>query len=79
MDICHDRERQRFVINLEADEAVLEYQWLSDSEVNFSRTYVPNRFRGQGYAEGLVKTGLAWARGQQLHVEASCWYVRDFL
>ena len=79
MDVQHDAEQQRFVLELEVDEAVLEYQWLSDNSVNFSRTYVPFHARGKGYAEELVRVGLGWAKQQQLSVAASCWYVKQHL
>ena len=42
-------------------------------------TFVPESLRGQGIAEKLVRTGLAWAREQGYQIEASCWYVRRFL
>ena len=77
--VVHQPEQQRFVIELDAGEAVLEYQLLAANGVDFSRTYVPFSARGRGHAEKLVREGLAWAGGQQLVVQASCWYVRKFL
>ena len=81
MDIKHDSEKQTFFIELGATSAVLEYRLFYGEEhgVDFTRTYVPSEFRGQGYAEALVKHGLNWAKQQELNVQASCWYVKRFL
>lgn len=79
MDIQHNPDKQCFTIALGHISAVLEYRLLSEQNVDFTRTYVPSEFRGQGYAEALVKQGLAWAEQQRLKVQASCWYVRGFL
>ncbi|MEH6469005.1 MAG: GNAT family N-acetyltransferase [Porticoccus sp.] len=84
MNISHNSDEQAFVMALGNTQAVLQYSLLPasadrDSGVDFTRTYVPSEFRGQGYAEALVKHGLNWANQQGLKVQASCWYVRDFL
>ncbi|MFC3851929.1 GNAT family N-acetyltransferase [Salinispirillum marinum] len=74
----HQPERHRFVIALGDDEAVLEYL-RQGGMVDFVRTFVPESGRGQGVAETLVRTGLAWARAEELSVSASCWYVEKWL
>jgi predicted GNAT family acetyltransferase len=84
MNISHNSDEQAFVIALGDTQAILQYSLLpastgGGSGVDFTRTYVPSAFRGQGYAETLVKYGLNWADQQGLKVQASCWYVRDFL
>lgn len=84
MNISHNSDQQAFVIALGDTQAILKYSLLPTStggsgSVDFTRTYVPSEFRGQGYAEALVKHGLNWAHQQGLKVQASCWYVRDFL
>jgi len=81
MDIIatHQPELHRFVARIEGDEAVLEYRLLPDNGIDFTRTFVPEALRGQGIAEKLVRTGIAWAREQEYEVQASCWYVTRFL
>ena len=82
MDINHDPDEKVFFVNLDNASAVLEYRLLEDGSkpgVDFTRTYVPSEFRGQGHAEALVKHGLKWAKQQGFMVQASCWYVRRFL
>ncbi|MCJ2377688.1 N-acetyltransferase [Vibrio sp. ZSDZ34] len=76
--IVHQKERQRFVIEKAGFECVLEYK-LTDSGINFTRTFVPDVFRGQGLARQLVDAGLAWASEEQLDIEADCWYVAKIL
>lgn len=77
--VTHHPERHCFVSRHGDHEAVLDYRLLSDRGINFHHTYVPEALRGQGVAEALVRTGLAWARKEGLRIEASCWYVQRFL
>jgi len=80
MEIRHQAERQRFVLELEDGEAVLDYRLLPGGRtIDFSHTYVPPALRGRGIAEKLVRSGLAWAREQGYEIQASCWYVQRFL
>ena len=78
-NIEHQSEQSRFIININDDAAVLEYQLLDNNILDFTRTYVPFRHRGQGHAEALVHAGLAWANNQGFTLQASCWYVDKFL
>jgi predicted GNAT family acetyltransferase len=81
MDIIttHQPDQYRFVSQVDGDEAVLEYRLLPDDGIDFTRTYVPEALRGQGIAEKLVRTGVAWAREQGYEMQASCWYAKRFL
>jgi predicted GNAT family acetyltransferase len=78
-NIEHQADQQRFCIAIGDDEAVLEYKLLDEHTLDFTRTYVPFRHRGQGHAEALVHAGLAWANTQGYSIKASCWYVDKFL
>lgn len=78
--ISHHQDDQRFVIELANDEdAVLEYRFIDATHIDFTRTYIPPSMRGKGIARELVNHGLNWAREQQLHIHASCWYVKRIL
>ncbi|MEZ5529847.1 MAG: GNAT family N-acetyltransferase [Porticoccaceae bacterium] len=79
IEIVHDAAQQRFTIELEHGEAVLEYQLLPNQTMNFYRTYVPGEYRNHGLAEKLVRAGLAWANHQGYTIRASCWYAQKFL
>lgn len=76
--IVHQNEQQRFVLQLDGTQAVLDYA-LTGNSINFHHTFVPPEFRGKGLAEKLVRHGLAWARAQQYQLNASCSYVQKFL
>lgn len=78
-DIQHQADQQRFYIAINDNEAVLEYQLLDEHTLDFTRTYVPFKYRGQGHAEALVHAGLDWAKQQNYTIKASCWYVDKFL
>lgn len=56
----------------------LEYTLLNN-HINFTHTYVPFRLRGKGFAEALVKTGLTWAKENNLSIQTSCWYVEKYM
>ena len=75
----HQPQQHRFVTQLDGQEAVLEYRLLPDNGIDFTRTFVPKALRGQGIAEKLVRTGIAWAREQDYRMQAGCWYVKRFL
>ena len=79
MEIVHQPEHNRFVAELDGQQAVLEYRLLAEQRIDFTYTFVPPPLRGQGIAEKLVRTGLAWAREQAFSMQASCWYVQRFL
>ena len=79
MDIQHEEQRQRFVLQIEEGQAVLEYRLLPGNGVDFSYTFVPPALRGRGIAEKLVRKGLSWARDQGYEIQASCWYVQRFI
>lgn len=77
--IVHDQHKNCFSLDIDGAEAVLEYQLLDPHHIDFTRTFVPPALRGKGVAESLVRYGLDWAKGQQLDIAASCWYVEKFL
>lgn len=77
--IHHDPERHQFTMQLNGEQARLQYTLLDGGRVDFTSTFVPEAYRGQGYARQLVHAGLAWARQKNLRIEASCWYARGVL
>jgi predicted GNAT family acetyltransferase len=77
--IQHQPGQLRFISIVDGQESRLEYQLMPRNGIDFTSTFVPETLRGQGIAEKLVRTGLAWAREQGYTIEASCWYVRRFL
>jgi len=78
VSVIHQAEMHRFLVEINQQQAILEYR-LTGHNVNFHHTFVPPEMRGKGVAESLVRTGLSWAKQQQLTIEASCSYVQKFL
>ncbi len=81
-EVQHLSNEQRFVISHEGGEAVLAYRVFNQNgkeSIDFTSTYVPPEFRGMGFAEKLVRTGLKWAKQQGYETQASCWYVAKFI
>ncbi|MGX9462767.1 GNAT family N-acetyltransferase [Shewanella sp. A14] len=76
--VQHQASQYRFIVSTHGLEAVLEYH-LDGQHIDFSRTFVPPALRGQGIAEKLVHTGLAWAKTEGFNISASCSYVTKFL
>lgn len=77
--VRHDRERRRFVADLEGPEAHLEYVLLAGGQLDFRHTFVPPEQRGKGVAEDLVRAGLGYAQEEGLRVVPSCPYVARFI
>jgi predicted GNAT family acetyltransferase len=78
MDIVHQPEKHRFVVEKDGEEAVLAYR-LNGNSIDFTSTYVPESIRKQGIAEQLVRHGIAWAKSQSFNMNASCWYAAKFI
>ncbi len=76
--ILHQPEQQQFIVQQNGQQAVLAYR-LQANQIDFYSTFVPPEFRGQGIAEKLVRTGIAWAKEQGYQLQASCWYAAKFL
>jgi len=82
-EVIHSEADQVFTILPEgvthSEPATLKYIMVSETEIDFSSTFVPPALRNQGLAEKLVREGLKWAREKHYHIMASCWYVDKFL
>jgi uncharacterized protein len=81
-NLRHIPEEQRFVIDCDGAQAVLQYVLLSTGEksaIDFNSTFVPPSCRGKGFAEKLVRAGIRWAHEQGYELHASCWYAAKFI
>lgn len=74
MSVIHNTERLRFEINIEAAQAVLDYQ-LSDGLMVITHTFVPEELRGQSIAGQLAKAAFDFAREEALKVVPQCSYI----
>lgn len=82
-DVRHHPDQNRFVLEYEGAQAVLQYHLSSSQQgvtaIDFNSTFVPPAFRGKGLAEKLVRTGIKWAKEQGYELHASCWYADKFI
>ena len=81
-DVQHLPEEYCFVNLHEGHKAILAYRLFDNggkAAIDFNSTFVPPEFRGKGFAEKLVRTGIKWAKEQGYELHASCWYAAKFI
>jgi len=77
-DVEHEAGRNRFVIRSGGEEAVLEYQELTEKIV-FTHTGVPGALEGRGIGSDLARAGLDWARAAGKRVVPVCPFVAAYV
>ena len=78
IEVIHDKNRERFVAEIEGYEAYASYS-LQDNILKLYSTFTPHHLRGQGIAETIVEHVFNYARENNLKVEPACSYVQTFL
>lgn len=76
--VVHNSNRQRFEAEIEGQTAALNYT-LAGNTIIFTHTGVPPALEGRGIGSLLVKTGLDYARENNLKVRALCWFVSGYI
>jgi predicted GNAT family acetyltransferase len=76
--VTHDQQSRRFELTVEGQQAVLNYTLKGDIIV-FTHTGVPPTIGGRGLGSKLVKTGLDYARENELKVRSLCWFVSKYI
>lgn len=79
MVIQHNSADQEFTTTRDGYDAELAYARPSDDVIDFTHTYVDEHLRGQGIAEELARTALAYAREQHLKVRTTCKFMTGFV
>lgn len=79
MSIQHDSAKQEFTTTRDGQAAELAYAWPADDVIDFTHTFVDEALRGQGVADGLARTALAFAREQKLKVKTTCTFMAGFV
>ncbi len=78
VNVIHNKEENRFEIRLDSHVAELTYL-LNGNNIIFTHTGVPPALEGRGLGSLLVKTGLDYARSNNLTVQSLCWFVSKFI
>jgi len=79
MNVRHEPENSRFVVEVGDDLALLEYSSFDDETLEYSHTFVPPALRGQGIASHLTEHALQYALDNELAVIPSCPFVAAFI
>ena len=79
MSIQHDPSNQEFTTTRDGHAAELAYARPADDVIDFTHTFVDEALRGQGLADELARTGLAFAREQKLKVKTTCTFMAGFV
>ena len=78
LQVIHNMEKSRFEVQIESHIAVLNYQ-LGNKTIIFTHTGVPSALEGRGIGSLLVRTGLEYAKKNNLRVQALCWFVSGYI
>jgi predicted GNAT family acetyltransferase len=76
--VIHNTNEKCFEIHSEAQTAELNYRLLGNTII-FTHTGVPPALEGRGIGSLLVKTGLEYARKNNLKVQSLCWFVTRYI
>jgi predicted GNAT family acetyltransferase len=79
MPIQHDAENQEFTTTKDGHSGELAYSRPAEGLIDFTHTFVDEALRGQGVADELARTALAFAREHQLKVKTSCTFMAGFV
>jgi uncharacterized protein len=71
--------RSRFELEEKGETAYLEFDLDSAGWITLLHTEVPEALRGRGIAGELAKTGLEYARDNQLKVDVICPLVANYI
>ena len=76
--MLHNQEAHHFELTVDGHLAVLDYMLVGEIII-FTHTGVPPAIGGQGLGSKLVKTGLDYARENELKVRSLCWFVSKYI
>ena len=77
-NVIHNTEQKRFEVQLDEQIAELTYH-LNGNIIIFTHTGVPSAWEGRGIGSLLAKTGLEYAKKNDLKVQTLCWFVDGYI
>ena len=78
LQVVHNKEKKRFEVEINSHVAELTYS-LNDETITFIFTGVPAELEGRGVGSLLVKTGLQYAKANNLKIQSLCWFVSGYI
>ncbi len=78
IEVIHDSDHHRFVVDLDIDKAVLIYMIKAGLFI-LLHTEVPPAFEGRGIAGKMAQTALEYARDEGLKVRSYCSYTTRYI
>ncbi len=78
IDVKNNQSAHRFEAQVDGGMAIADYK-LSDQDIVFTHTEVPEQSRGHGVGEALAKAGLDWAHEKGLTVIPECPFIAEYM
>jgi len=78
LKVIHNKSQKRFEIQIDSHLAVLNYA-MQGTTITFTHTGVPPPLEGRGIGSLLVKTGLQYAKDNNLKIQTLCWFVDKYI
>ena len=79
IEVRHEPERMRFVVDMEGDDALIDYTRPAQGVIDLRHTFTPPAARGKGIAGAMVKAALEYAREAGLRVIPTCPYIAAYI
>lgn len=78
-EVKHDKNQQKFYVEIDGEEAHLEYDVKKDNVLDYYHTYVPNKLGGQGLGSKIARKALNYAKNNNYKVIPSCSFIKGFI
>ena len=78
LKVIHNKSQKRFEIQIDSHLAVLNYA-MQGTTITFTHTGVPPALEGRGIGSLLAKTGLQYAKDNNLKIQTLCWFVDKYI
>ncbi len=79
LEILHSKDRERFYVIINKQEAYLQYRKVGPTMLEYYETFVPVEERRQGIGRRLVEEALRFAQLNDYRVVDTCPFVADYI
>lgn len=77
--VKHNRQFQKFYINVGGREAFLKYERVGEGVIDFKTLYVPKNLRGVGIGEKILKRAIGFIEKNNYKLKTTCSFINNFL